>query len=82
MNDDKQDKWWEVDNLPTIVLPSKLPCKARKSIQKEINSIWHEENKTKVLKMTPEWRHETYLTLLEATDEWCDYKTGTCACYD
>jgi hypothetical protein len=63
-------------------LSSGKTCTAQKSIQHKLNNIAQTEGGkdwAKLIKDT-KWREKTRLKLWESSEDWCDYRVGTCAC--
>lgn len=56
-------------------------CQASQSIQSEINKLAKASSDEWSKKIRSEtWREAVRLKLHKKTDDWCDYKAGTCMC--
>lgn len=69
---------------PDRQIEAKNRCRGQYSIQLEINNIAKAEGKGWGKLITDKrWREKTRQKLLKTgTDQWCDYKSGECACED
>lgn len=65
---------------PNKRLAAKSRCRGQYSIQHEINKIAHSNDNWGKLVRDKKWREDIRSKLLEQTDQWCDSRTGSCAC--
>jgi hypothetical protein len=56
-------------------------CRGEKSIQAAINMLAKQTGNDWAKKITNnDWREAVRVKLQEKSNEWCDYRVGTCAC--
>lgn len=76
---------WVKDPLPPTqtALPMGNRCRAKHSIHKQIYELFCKHVKTEgEHRKWSEFRDKAYSYLYTKKDKWCDYKKGTCYCYE
>lgn len=62
-------------------IEAKDRCRGQQSIQLEINNIANSYGyEWRDLIRNKRWREQVRNQLIEKSDHWCDYKTGSCVC--